>query len=160
MRILIKHIIKSNLGISDNVEFERVHRMPQNGSNTSRYPRTIVAKFSRFKDRETVRTNSKYLKGTHIGIHEQFGKSVNDRRKILWPKYKQARKDGHYARVVYDALIIDNQRFKVSHDRTIVCDNSYDRPPPQRHVQGNNNSGNVRNNFVSNDSRRSYQHPR
>ena len=77
----VKDILQNKLGIPG-VELERVHRIGPYNSNKTNRPRTILAKFSRFKDREMVRKNANKLKGTRIGIHEQFGKETNDRRKI------------------------------------------------------------------------------
>ena len=129
---VIRNLIKNTLGIRDQIDFERVHRI---GPNSSRQPRTIVAKFSRYKDREAVRNNASRLKGTQIGIHEQFCKSVNHRRKILYPRFKQARRDGCYTRLVYDTLIINNEKFFVNHENNIVRDERYDRPPaPRRNI--------------------------
>ena len=65
----LKSVIKDKMRIDDNIEFERVHRIGQ--THPSRHgPRAIVAKFSRYKDKEYVRTNSRNLKGTNIRVHE------------------------------------------------------------------------------------------
>ena len=132
----IKEIIKTKMGIRHPVEFERVHRVGYH--STSGRPRTIVAKFSRFKDREMIRTNARFLKGTNIGIHEQFSKETNDKRKVLYPKFKCARENNQYAKLILDYLIIDNQKFIVNSKGSIERDPSYSKPPPPRGKVNNN----------------------
>ena len=53
--------------------------------------RPIVCRFKNFKDRELVRSFARNLKDTKFGVNEQFPKEVNDRRKLLWPYYKEAK---------------------------------------------------------------------
>ena len=130
--VTVQKLISDKLGFRNNISFERVHRIGKfsNLGRNSR-PRAIVAKFSRFKDREMVRNNANKLKGTPIGIQEQFGKEVNDKRRKLFPKFKQARDNKQYARLVYDYLIIDNTKFKVDENGEIFKDTTYNRDPPQ-----------------------------
>ena len=131
-----KEIIHSKLGFSQAVEFERVHRVGYHSS--SGRPRTIVAKFSRFKDREMIRTNARFLKGTKIGIHEQFSKEINDKRKLLYPKFKRARENNQYAKLILDYLIIDNQKYIVNSEGNIERDTFFNKPPPPRGKADNN----------------------
>ena len=65
------------MGIT-NIAFERVHRLQikHTRPGEEKKPRTIVAKFTFFKDREKVRKASRRLKGTKFGMHEQFPKEV------------------------------------------------------------------------------------
>ena len=124
------------MGIRHPVEFERVHRVGYHSA--SGRPRTIVAKFSRFKDREMIRTNARFLKGTNIGIHEQFSKETNDKRKVLYPKFKRARENNQYAKLILDYLIVDNQKFIVNTKGSIERDTTYNKPPPPRSKANNN----------------------
>ena len=103
--------LKIAQGIVDSFRLERVHRM---GDNSSRFgatnrPRNIVAKFLQFKDRETVRRARTNLKGTNCFINEQFPKDIADRRKQLYPKMRQAIRDGKRAWLSYDTLYIDGR---------------------------------------------------
>lgn len=132
----IKEIIETKMGIRQTIEFERVHRLGNHAP--SGRPRALVAKFSRFKDREMIRTNAKNLKGTNIGIHEQFSKEINDKRKILYPKFKRARENNQFAKLILDYLIVDNQKFIVTAEGNIQRDLSYNKPPPTRVYRDNN----------------------
>ena len=136
--LIISDIVQKKIGIKSNVNFERVHRMGKKNADARR-PRAIVAKFSHFKDRELVRKNSSRLKGTKIGIHEQFGQETTDKRKVLMPRFKAAREQGQYAQLVIDSLIIENERYRVDASGQVVRDVTYDRPPPPRKGPNVNN---------------------
>ena len=49
----------------DTVEFEKVHRLTKNGTNPP-----IIAKFSRFKQKENVLKQAYKLKDTNINISQ------------------------------------------------------------------------------------------
>ena len=57
--------------------------------------------------REHVHRNAKKLKGTNIGISEQFPEEIEAVRKSLYPELKKARAAGKQARIVKDKLIIE-----------------------------------------------------
>ena len=82
------------------MEMERIHRMGkqsrpspspgtrvQETSQTSR-PRTIIVKFLRYQDKENIRKAAHKLKGSSIGIGEQFPKPIYDARRRLYPRTK------------------------------------------------------------------------
>lgn len=72
-------------------------------------PRTIVARFTLFKDREMVHRKSfSTLKGTPYGVFEQFPAEIEARRRLLYPKMKAARLAKRRVRLVRDRLFIDN----------------------------------------------------
>ncbi|KAK3098452.1 hypothetical protein FSP39_019590 [Pinctada imbricata] len=103
----LKTFLKDVMGLED-MEFHRVHRM---GSHTPGRPRQIVAKFVLFKDREKVRQMAKEkLVNTRFGINEQFPREINDKRKILYPTFKAAKRQGKSARFVRDRLYVDGRQ--------------------------------------------------
>lgn len=91
--------------IVDGFQFERVHRMGDRSVGSRN--RNIVAKFSLFKDRETVRRARLALKGTGHFVNEQFPKSVADKRRALMPMLKDALRRGKKSWISYDTLYID-----------------------------------------------------
>ncbi|XP_060576681.1 uncharacterized protein LOC132733999 [Ruditapes philippinarum] len=93
----------------DDLQFERVHRI---GAKTNHYSRKIVAKFSLFKEREYVRKQWKSLQGSNYFVQEQFPKEVNDIRRKLIPKLKEAKQAGKRAWLAYDTLYIDGKPMK------------------------------------------------
>ena len=72
----LRKFMTEKLGMSKEriklIGFERVHRM---GDKRHR-PRNVIAKFSRYKDREEVRKNAKSLKGTEHYVFQQFPPEV------------------------------------------------------------------------------------
>ncbi|XP_052238670.1 uncharacterized protein LOC127849972 [Dreissena polymorpha] len=91
--------------VADSIKFERVHRSP--GSPISGKVRNIVAKFTYFKDRESVRKCWKELDGTLHRFFEQFPQDVIEKRRKLVPKINEARRQGKRAYLVYDTIYID-----------------------------------------------------
>lgn len=110
-------LCEEKLQIADaknNVKIERAHRI---GKSAPGKTRPIVVKFSSHKDRESIRKNSKLLKGTNIGISEQFPREIQERRKQLIPVMKQAQRDGKKATLSVDRLYIDGRLYQQqSHD--------------------------------------------
>lgn len=107
---ILTQFIKTEMEIDHTISFHRVHRF---GRKNYSGPRPIVAKFSNFKEREIVRKAApSKLKGKMFGVNEQFPKEINDRRKVLYPYYKQAKRAGKRATLVYDRLYIDGTLFK------------------------------------------------
>jgi hypothetical protein len=93
--------------------------MPEVGSHrvgrkrhAQRKPRAIVVKFNYFKDREHIRLNARKLRGTRIGIAEQFPEEIEKIRQMLYPEMKKAKAEGHRVCMVRDKLYINNVEFK------------------------------------------------
>lgn len=105
----VKEILETKLGLSRDIELERVHRIARkessDGTAAVNKPRGIIAKFLRFKDKSDVLANAKKLKGTDIFINEDFIDSVRKRRKELLPEMWAARNRGEIAFLRYDKLI-------------------------------------------------------
>ena len=71
----VRRILKDNLQM-ENVQLERVHRV---GPTTPPYPtgplprpRTIIAKFSHFADREMALRKARFLKNTNVYLNEDL----------------------------------------------------------------------------------------
>jgi len=89
------------------IRFERVHRTPSQPVRGK--VRTIVAKFTFFKDRETVRRQWPELQGTNFSVFEQFPPEVVEKRRRLQPKLKEAKREGKRAWIAYDTLYVDGR---------------------------------------------------
>ena len=92
---------------AESIRFERVHRSP--GHPITGKVRTIVAKFTFFKDREMVRNLWKNLSGTRFQMFEQFPPEILEKRRRLVPQMKDARSKGKRAWIAYDTLYIDGK---------------------------------------------------
>ena len=94
----------------------RVHRIGPKPKSRSAKPRKIIAKFHWFKDRELVWAARKQIPKTRgIFISEDWPAEIEQKRRILDPVAKEARRLGHRAGLSVDRLWIDDQNFTV-HD--------------------------------------------
>ena len=129
----LNYFLRSEMHIEQPIPFHRVHRLgqtrPEDGT-----PRHIVAKFEKFKDRELVRTAAPTkLRDTEFGVREQFPKSVELKRRKLYPEMKRARQNPqNKIRLVRDKLYVNDQEY-------IPDDDTPDYEP--RNNQGGYRSG-------------------
>ena len=90
------------------IEFQRVHRI---GVKKSGSPRPIIARFLRFPDRERVFKRAMEVKDEiEVRVYADYPKEIQERRRKLWPRLKQAREDGKRAffdKKEPDKLIVD-----------------------------------------------------
>ena len=94
---------------ANQIKIERAHRM---GKKTDAHkPRPIVVKFLRFQDKEFIRKSAHVLKGSRIGISEQFPKEIAEKRKTLYPVMKKAKSDGQKTILFKDKLFINGQMY-------------------------------------------------
>ncbi|XP_028409101.1 protein unc-13 homolog C-like [Dendronephthya gigantea] len=110
---MIHELLETKMGMEDarnNVKIDRSHRIGRRKEG-NRKPRPIVVKFNYHQDREFVRLNARKLKGTTIGVSEQFPEEIETIRKSLYPELKKAKSEGKRARIVKDKLIIEGQVF-------------------------------------------------
>ncbi len=95
----------------NNITFHRVHRL---GKPSTKGPRPIIAKFEHFKHKELVKSKGKELKGKPYGLNDQYPKEINERRKILYPIFKENRQNNKRSSLIVDKLYIDGQLFRSS----------------------------------------------
>ena len=113
---LIHELLESKMEIKEarsNVKIDRSHRIGRKRED-QRKPRPIVVTFNFHQDREHVRLNTKKLKGTNIGVSEQFPEEIERIRKTLYPELKKAKSEGKRAKIVRDKLIIEGRVFNNS----------------------------------------------
>lgn len=130
----IKAFIREQMKITADIQFDRVHRlgrMPINSELSK--PRKIVARFTKFKDREMIRLEApKVLKGTPYGVYEQFPIQIEERRRSLYPVLKEAKRRGDRVKLVRDRLYVNNQLYRevspAGHD---TPRSGYNRDKPQ-----------------------------
>ena len=93
----------------NNMKFVRVHRLPRPSK-----PQRIIAKFHFYQDRQRVWEKRFQLKGQKIWLSEDFPVEVRNRRQVLYPVFKAARKlHDVKATMSVDKLIINNEAFTV-----------------------------------------------
>ena len=102
----VKNLIKNQIGIDKEIPIERAHRV---GQTAGERPRTIVAKFRDFDDKNNILRNAKNLKGTNLYINEDLCEASRAKRKEQLPKLKQARSEGKIAFFSHTRLIIKDK---------------------------------------------------
>ncbi|XP_069125614.1 uncharacterized protein [Argopecten irradians] len=120
--LVVKDFIKSELDITKEIVFQVVHRL---GKRADGKPRSIVAKFVNRKDRDRVlnAASTKLASKRQFSINEHFPPEINERRRVLYPVFKEAKRNNRQVRLKADKLFIDGQQ--------------YHPPPPQHHPDSN-----------------------
>ena len=107
----LRQHMKDNLKIAeetaDTIRFERVHRSP--GQPVPGKIRSIVAKFTFFQERESVRRQWKNWSDTDYSVFEQLPPEIVAKRRKLVPKMKAAKKLGKTSWISYDTLYVDGK---------------------------------------------------
>ena len=88
----------------EGINTERAHRVG-NKSNERNAPRTIVAKFFSYKDKQAILSVAKKLKGKDIYINEDCSKETLEIRKENLQTVKRLRCQGTYVYLVYDCIV-------------------------------------------------------
>lgn len=115
---LLKDKLKDKL---KDMKLERAHRVGQPGHFA---PRTIVARFKHFSDREAAMRNARKLKGSGIYFNEDLCPASQEIIKKQLPLLKQARADGKIAYFKYTKLIIKERENRIHPTGTDGTSNS------------------------------------
>ena len=101
----VKVFLQEKLGLqTDKIIIERAYRI---GRKEERKRRTVIAKFSNYKQREKVLKKYKELKfwEDQIYVNEDFNEYTVEKRRILFKHAKEIRERGKFAKVVYNRLV-------------------------------------------------------
>ena len=126
---VVKKIIKEKLNITEDIEIERCHRVNRRNNsyrkpNQVDQPRPIVAKFSKWKDKERVLSTARQLRPEGVRFLADLSRRTLDKREAQVPMLLDARKKGKVAYFVLDKLVIKDKPFNQS------------RPPSRPASQG------------------------
>lgn len=117
---IVKDIFNKYFKLKIQNEIERAHRLGNNRNGK----RPIIVKFNNFKTKDYVIKNSRELQGSKIAIAEDFSQRVRNERTILKPYLLSARQQGKKARLSFNKLVIENQRYSISDLQNIVMSNN------------------------------------
>ena len=108
----IKKFIKDQLHLPDDINMERVHRI---GVKDSAKARTIIARFSFYKQREEVWKARTKLSKSNVWISEDFPPEVKRDRQILLPIYRSAKNQPGVTScsLKVNKLFINNKKYDV-----------------------------------------------
>jgi hypothetical protein len=104
----VRDILENVLGICDNIQLDRTHRI---GRKTRGKTRPIIMRFSFLHDRDRVLRLAREKKPANIFFSEDFPLKTRQARRELHPHLLQARNSGKTAYLRHDRLIIDGQTF-------------------------------------------------
>jgi predicted N-formylglutamate amidohydrolase len=104
VELKLRTFIFEKLGIEHKIEIGNVHLF---GKRYNDRPRPIVARFVYHKDLRMVLDQATWLKNTPFGIHEQFPKPIEDKRRKLYHVLKDAKRQGKHAVLVRDKLFVN-----------------------------------------------------
>lgn len=101
-----------------NVHEDMIDRAHRSGTNNAQGPRQIIAKFRTSTARNSVFQYVKNLKDhKNLSVQEQFPPEVQEQRKRLWPKFKEAKSDPrNKVKWATDKLIINGKAFSAKDD--------------------------------------------
>ena len=75
-------------------------------------PQPVIAKFSFYQDKEYIWSFVRNLKGSGIGISNDFPKEIDEIHEKLYPILKKAKQDHQSAYFKVDKLIINGQVYR------------------------------------------------
>lgn len=126
-------------------DLDFIRRLGKNNGNNSR---PILVGLVQFRTKLLLLQSSGNFRGTNMSISEDYPKEVLEIRKILRPKLVEARRDGKYAVIKYDKLIIrDNYNDGPKKKRVLANSPTL---PPNKKTNNLKNSEGTENNGKSN----------
>ncbi|XP_021343224.1 uncharacterized protein LOC110443368 [Mizuhopecten yessoensis] len=105
---LLREFLHVELNIQHHIELGNVHRF---GKFIRGKRRSIVARFIYNNGRSLVLKRSGMLAGTSFYINEQFPSEVEQKRRQLYPTYKDLKAKHHKVKLVRDKLIVDGKLY-------------------------------------------------
>nr|KAG5686017.1 hypothetical protein BaRGS_010558 [Batillaria attramentaria] len=104
----VKSVLKEKLGIEEDVEIERAHRLRGGQS-----PQPIIACLRFFKDKERILAERRTLKdnNSNIFINEDFSPRVREKRRQLQSFLREAKAANKKASLRFDTLVIDGKTY-------------------------------------------------
>jgi hypothetical protein len=82
-----------NIADTSDIIIDRAHRIGARQTGPNARPRSIIAKLSNQRSHDTIFKNVRSLKDKDFSLQQQLPTEVVERRKRLWQKYKDAKKN-------------------------------------------------------------------
>ena len=103
---LLKDVLEKKLELTDQVQFDRVHRL---GSSQNA---PIIARCTFYQQKLAILKAKPKLKGMNskVFIGEDFSQRVRDLRKKLTPHLKHLKSEGKRAVMVFDHIVVDGRK--------------------------------------------------
>lgn len=102
---MVQRLLREKLNIGP-IQLERAHRVGPRPSMGTTRPRTVVARFTSFSDRQLALKNASKLKNTNIYINEDLCEASVQLRKAQLSDLRKARAEGKIAYFSHTKLVI------------------------------------------------------
>lgn len=103
------NVLKIDAETVQNMPYVRCHRLGAR-SVSDKYPRPMIFRFHRYRDRKFVWDQRHKLAGTKYSLNENFASTTEYKRRKLYPILAAAKKSGNYEKKAY--LNLDKLRIK------------------------------------------------
>ena len=130
----VASVLRENMGFTEIPHIERAHRI----GKASEMPRSIVAKLTHYKDRDTILRSGRNLKGSNIYVRDDVSERVQKRRKDQMEKLKEAKNQGKIAYFILDRLVVKDRRVD---DPVTRVDRHQVRPNTRAYSHSNQETG-------------------
>ena len=116
---VLRNFLKNEMRISDqdqqDIYVDRVHRV---GKKNQYHTRPIVAKFSTTYAKQLILGHTRNLdQRKNFGVNDQLPRELEERKKRLLPKFKEAKRQQKNPRWSVDKLVIGGQVTQVKKDK-------------------------------------------
>ncbi|KAJ2940572.1 hypothetical protein O0L34_g6512 [Tuta absoluta] len=108
----IMEIVKNDLKV--NIKIEDIDTVRKMGRNDKA---PLIIRLTSLKKKQEILRNKKKLKGKSISITEDYPKEVLEERKALREKMEAERKEGKYAIIKYNKLVVKEKTKKEGNKR-------------------------------------------
>ena len=102
----VKKFFKNELKLKDNIRLVAAHRI---GSDNPKYPRPIIVTLQSNDDVSKIMSHAKNLKGSDCFINKQIPQSMNERKLMCIPEFKEAKAKGLRPVLRQDKLYVNNE---------------------------------------------------
>jgi ribA/ribD-fused uncharacterized protein len=113
---IFKDILKCEDFESKNIV--RAHRLGQYNDHSKR-PRVIIVKFHHYKTREDIWSKRTMLKDSGLWLKEDYPREMVERRQVLLPIYKEAKRLKMNAKFNVDKLFVDGKEITLDNLQTL-----------------------------------------
>ncbi|XP_065304344.1 uncharacterized protein [Dermacentor albipictus] len=105
-----KSIFEDTIGIKT-AGIERIHRLGRKQTTDNPKHRPVILKLFDYRDKATILSNCRKLKGTEYSISEDYSPAVRQIRKKLWERTKVHRDQKEKVFLSYDKVKINNRLY-------------------------------------------------
>lgn len=103
---VVKKFFNKELKLKDNIHLVAAHRI---GSDNPKYPRPIIITLQSNDDVSKIMSHAKNLKGSKCFINKQIPQSMNERKLMCIPDFKEAKANGLRPVLRQDKLYVNNE---------------------------------------------------